>query len=433
MSPSAWPTSGSPDRRGSPWRCTPWTASGYCTGPGRSPDSCRAGKNSASRSRAPWPGGPPCCSATSQPATWTPPAPGPSSTCSTPSTATASPWSSSPTTPASPPGLAATWPSPTASSPKSSPRGPGPSRRKQDGERIVPAWNKVTARGGTLASGLADIITEASTSVSARPVRSSLTMLGAAIGVAAFAVVTGLTSTTRAQVNGRFTSLAATEVVVSDTQPAPGSLAFPPDTEQLIDRIHGVLSSGVTFQVPVPSTPSIGADLIVATRPGSAAVVASQIPAAILPTDPGRLVVVTSSAPFILQAVINSDISRLLLLAGIIALLIGAAAIASITLTSVLERYYEIGVRRALGATRPAIVAQFLTEATILGACGGLAGTCAAVIALVAVSSANGWYPVLNPLTIIPDPLIGAAVGCAAGAYPPLRAALLDPVEALRR
>jgi putative ABC transport system permease protein len=410
----------------------------------------------------------------------------------------------------------------------------------------VPAWNKVTARVGTLASGLGDIISEASTSVSARPVRSLLTMLGAAIGVAAFAIVTGLTSTTRAQVNGRFNSLNATEVVVSDTQSAPTSLAFPPGTERLADRIHGVLSSGVTFQVPVPSTPGItrlpsalasqsansvqvataspglfpavqatlsagrafsriadqrrqdvvvlgqgaaeqlgvrdisaqpavyidgipftvtgilksvrreasllqdaiipeqtalrywgppsnGADLIVATRPGSAAVVASQIPAAVLPTDPTRLVVVTSSAPFILQAVINSDISRLLFVAGIIALLIGAAGIASITLTSVLERFYEIGIRRALGATRSAIVAQFLTEATLLGTCGGLAGTCAAVIALVAVSGANGWYPVLNPLTVIPDPLIGAAVGCAAGAYPALRAALLDPVDALRR
>jgi len=410
----------------------------------------------------------------------------------------------------------------------------------------VPTWQTATARIGRITSGLADTTTEASVSVSARAVRSLLTMLGAAIGVAAFAIVTGLTSTTRAQVNGRFNSLAATEVVVSDAQPASRSLAFPPDTEQLIDRIHGVLSSGVTFQVPLPSSASIarlpsatargsansvqvtaaspglfptvqatltsgraysriadqhrqnvvvlgqgaaeqlgvrdisaqpavyidgipftvtgilksvrreasllqdaiipeqtalrywgppgrGADLIVATRPGSAAVVASQVPAAVLPSDPARLVVVTSSAPFILQAVINSDISRLLFVAGIIALLIGAAVIASITLTSVLERFYEIGIRRALGATRPAIVAQFLTEATILGACGGLAGTCAAVIVLVAVSGANGWYTVLNPLTIIPDPLIGAAVGCAAGAYPALRAALLDPVEALRR
>jgi len=308
----------------------------------------------------------------------------------------------------------------------------------------VPTWQTATARIGRITSGLADTTTEASVSVSARAVRSLLTMLGAAIGVAAFAIVTGLTSTTRAQVNGRFNSLAATEVVVSDAQPASRSLAFPPDTEQLIDRIHGVLSSGVTFQVPLPSSASIarlpsatargsansvqvtaaspglfptvqatltsgraysriadqhrqnvvvlgqgaaeqlgvrdisaqpavyidgipftvtgilksvrreasllqdaiipeqtalrywgppgrGADLIVATRPGSAAVVASQVPAAVLPSDPARLVVVTSSAPFILQAVINSDISRLLFVAGIIALLIGAAMIASIT------------------------------------------------------------------------------------------------------
>jgi putative ABC transport system permease protein len=115
----------------------------------------------------------------------------------------------------------------------------------------------LTARVSLLASGLADSITDAMISVSARPVRSLLTMLGAAIGVAAFTTVTGLTSTTRAQVNGRFNSLAATEVVVSDARPAPRSLAFPPETEQLIARIHGVRSSGVTFQVPVPSTPSV--------------------------------------------------------------------------------------------------------------------------------------------------------------------------------
>jgi len=410
----------------------------------------------------------------------------------------------------------------------------------------VQASQPAHAGRGRFLSWLADNTSEASKSVSARPVRATLTILGATIGVAAFAVVTGLTSTTRAQVNRHFNSLSATEVVVSDTQPQPTSLAFPADAEKLVDRIQGVVCSGILFQASAPNTPGVtrlppgtasqpansvqvvgaspglfqavistlssgrifnsvadeqrqnvvvlgetaavqlgikdisaqpavyidgapftvigllssarlqssllqnaiipdqtalrywgspgtGADLIVATRPGSAAIVASQLPPAILPTDPTRLAVVTSASPFVLQAVINSDISKLLLLAGVIALVLGALGIASVTLTSVLERFYEIGVRRALGATRVSIVSQFLTESTILGTCGGVAGTCLAVIAMVVISDANGWFAVLNPLTVIPDPLIGAAVGCVAGIYPALRAAMLDPVEALRR
>lgn len=402
------------------------------------------------------------------------------------------------------------------------------------------------ARVEAIRSALADLAREAGKSVSVRPLKSSLTMAGAAIGVAAFAIVTGLTSTTRAQVNGHFESLAATEVQVSDTQASPTSLAFPANTEQLVDRVKGVICSGIAFQVAVPGTPAVtrlpsaltrapansievaaaspglfraviatfaagrgyseiadqrrqdvvvlgegtaqqlgvrdisgqpavyidgvpftvvgilkavrreasllqdaiipdqtalrywgapsgGADVIVAVRPGSASVVATQLPAAILPADPSRLAVVSATIPILFQSVINADISRLLTVAGIVALLLGVLGIASVTLTSVIERFYEIGVRRALGATRPGIVAQFLAESTLLGACGGIAGTCLGVIALVIISDANGWYAVVNPLTILPDPLIGAAVGCLAGAYPALRAALLDPIEALRR
>ena len=112
-------------------------------------------------------------------------------------------------------------------------------------------------RHGTAALAILDILREAAQSVSARPLKSSLTIVGAMIGVAAFAMITSLTGTTRAQVNDQFESLAPTEVVVSDTQADPVSLAFPADTERLADRVNGVLSSGLIFQVGLPITPGI--------------------------------------------------------------------------------------------------------------------------------------------------------------------------------
>ena len=108
-----------------------------------------------------------------------------------------------------------------------------------------------------LTSIVIDTLQESIKSISSRRMKSSLTMLGAAIGVCAFAVVTGLTASTRAQVHGRFNSLQATEVVVSDTQPTPTSIAFPPNSEKLADRLTGVLSSGVLFQANLPFNPGV--------------------------------------------------------------------------------------------------------------------------------------------------------------------------------
>src|SRR5258708_24154380 len=115
----------------------------------------------------------------------------------------------------------------------------------------------IVARCSGPALGIPDVMREAGQSISARPLKSALTILGATIGVAAFALVTSLTNTTRAQVNDTFESLAPTEVVVSDTQPDPVSLAFPPDTERLTDRVNGVATSGLMFQACLPLTPGI--------------------------------------------------------------------------------------------------------------------------------------------------------------------------------
>jgi putative ABC transport system permease protein len=99
----------------------------------------------------------------------------------------------------------------------------------------------------------------------------------------------------------------------------------------------------------------------------------------------------------------------------------------------VLERANEIGVRRAIGARPWHIMTQFLAESGVLGFMGGLAGTSVGVLIVLGTAIANHWTAVIDPATVLPAPLAGAAIGLTAGAYPSLRAASIEPAEALRR
>ena len=102
------------------------------------------------------------------------------------------------------------------------------------------------------------------------------------------------------------------------------------------------------------------------------------------------------------------------------------------TLVSVLERVGEIGLRRALGAARRHIAAQFLVESTTMGFVGGIIGASLGVLVIIAISAARTWTPVLDPWMPLAAPFVGAATGLLAGFYPAIRAARLEPVEALR-
>ena len=170
----------------------------------------------------------------------------------------------------------------------------------------------------------------------------------------------------------------------------------------------------------------------VETRIGAIPLVARQGPVALSPSDPSLLKVAAPPDPRRLRGAIAKDLNALFLLLGGVSLLVGAIGIANVTLVSVLERVGEIGLRRALGAARRHIAAQFLLESTAMGAAGGLIGASAGTLVVVAVSAFNTWTPVLDPWVPLGAPVLGALIGLLSGTYPSLRAASLEPVEALR-
>jgi putative ABC transport system permease protein len=132
------------------------------------------------------------------------------------------------------------------------------------------------------------------------------------------------------------------------------------------------------------------------------------------------------------RAAAKGQYTTLLLGLGAVALLVGAIGIANIMVISVLERRGEIGLRRALGATRRHISTQFLAEAALLAALGGLAGLALGAIATEAYAVAQK-EPFVVPLyALIAAPAGGFVIGILAGVYPATKAARLSPTEALR-
>jgi putative ABC transport system permease protein len=132
------------------------------------------------------------------------------------------------------------------------------------------------------------------------------------------------------------------------------------------------------------------------------------------------------------RAAAKGQFTTLLLGLGAVALLVGAIGIANIMVISVLERRSEIGVRRALGATRRHISAQFLTESALLAAFGGIAGLGLGAGATELYSLAQN-EPFVVPLyALVVAPVAGFVIGAIAGLYPAAKAARLSPTEALR-
>ncbi|NUR61644.1 MAG: ABC transporter permease [Catenulispora sp.] len=400
---------------------------------------------------------------------------------------------------------------------------------------------------------LRDLGAESLAGLLQRPARSVLTMLGTVLGIGAFVAVLGLTSTAAGQVGKSFSVLQETTVTVDDVgaasavpDPDPVPVQdFPPDADQRLGRLNGVVDGGVWWTVPlrspviaaspdpaaaasgglsvlavspgalramqptlaagvlfgdfhqdraehvcvlgaaaarqlgisgvehqpavfvddtaytvlgivsdagrlpqgllsviIPSGTALAgygppadppAQALIHTRLGAAPLIARQAALALRPDRPELLRTVPPPDPHTLKDRVDTDLSGLFLVLAAICLVVGAVGIANTTLVSVLERTGEIGVRRSLGARPRHIAAQFLAESTGLGLFGGLVGTALGVTVVVGTAVARGWTAVLEPAAVLPAPFLGALVGLAAGWYPALRAARIEPLEALRR
>ena len=149
------------------------------------------------------------------------------------------------------------------------------------------------------------------------------------------------------------------------------------------------------------------------------------------PENPEQVNVSQPSAALTAQAAAEGAFNTLFLGLGAVALLVGAVGVANIMVISALERRSEIGLRRALGATKDHIRTQFLAEAILLALAGGTAGVAIGAAATAIYAHVKGWATVIPPLAWAGGLAAAIIIGALAGLLPALRAARMSPTEAL--
>jgi putative ABC transport system permease protein len=172
--------------------------------------------------------------------------------------------------------------------------------------------------------------------------------------------------------------------------------------------------------------------IYVRTQTSQTAAVQAVLAATANPESPNEVDVSQPSAALVARADAQGALNGLFLGLGAVSLLVGAVGVANIMIISVLERRSEIGLRRALGATKGHIRIQFFAEAILLALLGGIVGVGAGTLATAIYANTKNWATVIPTLAWAGGLGAALAIGAVAGLLPAIRAARLAPTDALR-
>ncbi len=211
-----------------------------------------------------------------------------------------------------------------------------------------------------------------------------------------------------------------------------GALVGQPIAESLVVGAAAAETSSVDTSLEAPVGELSPSAIYLRTDPSQIDAVRGVLGSTVDPQSPDEVSISRPSELLEAQEATESAFTNLFLGLGAVSLLVGGVGIANVMVIAVIERRNEIGLRRALGATRPHIRRQFLTEALLLSALGGAAGVAIGVAVTALYAGSQGWRIVVPPLAMIGGFGAALAIGAVAGLYPAMRAAGLAPTEALR-